>query len=117
MGDLFSKLRAGANCRRLRYFAHSRAIPRACAFCALPPRKRHILREPILSRARMSERTRISLVPSSTSADQLSGVAGGIVLASVALGLLFNPYRFGLTAYVGGGLVFAGITGKCPMAT
>ena len=48
---------------------------------------------------------------------QARRVAGALVLTGVALGLLVHPYWFGLSAFIGVGLIFAGITGKCPMAT
>ena len=41
--------------------------------------------------------------------------AGGLVLAGVILGFLVNPGFFGLSAFVGAGLVFAGITDWCGM--
>lgn len=43
--------------------------------------------------------------------------AGGLVLAGVALGFLVTPALFGLSAFVGAGLVVAGATGWCGMAT
>lgn len=42
--------------------------------------------------------------------------AGGLVLIGVALGLLLHPAFFGLAAFVGAGLTFAGVTGFCGMA-
>lgn len=48
---------------------------------------------------------------------QARKMAGAMVLAGVALGLLVHPYWLGLSAFVGGGLIFAGIAGKCPRAT
>ena len=42
--------------------------------------------------------------------------AGVLVLAGVALGLKFTPLFFALSAFVGAGLVFAGVTGRCGMA-
>jgi hypothetical protein len=37
------------------------------------------------------------------------------VLTSVALGFLVHVYLFGLSAFVGAGLVFAGVTDTCGM--
>lgn len=42
--------------------------------------------------------------------------AGSLVLLGVALGFLAHPGWFGLAAFVGAGLAFAGITGFCGMA-
>lgn len=42
--------------------------------------------------------------------------AGGLVLAGVLLGLFIAPAFFGLSAFVGAGLMFAGITGWCVIA-
>src|SRR5450631_2205522 len=42
--------------------------------------------------------------------------AGLLVLTGVVLGILVNPYWFGLAAFVGCGLVFAGTTNFCAMA-
>ena len=44
-------------------------------------------------------------------------VAGGLVLLGVVLGFLVSPLLFGLSAFVGAGLVMAGATGWCGMAT
>jgi rhodanese-related sulfurtransferase len=41
--------------------------------------------------------------------------AGALVLAGVILGVLVHPYFIGLSAFVGAGLVFAGITDWCGM--
>jgi rhodanese-related sulfurtransferase len=41
--------------------------------------------------------------------------AGALVLISVALGWLVHRYFFGLAAFVGAGLVFAGVTNFCGM--
>jgi rhodanese-related sulfurtransferase len=43
-------------------------------------------------------------------------VAGGLVLLGVLLSLLADPHWIGLSAFVGAGLVFAGVTGWCGMA-
>lgn len=48
---------------------------------------------------------------------QVQIVAGGLVVAGVALGLTIHPAFFGLSAVVGAGLVMAGVTGWCGMAT
>ena len=42
--------------------------------------------------------------------------AGSLVLLGVLLGFLVSPVLFGLSAFVGGGLVMAGTTGWCGMA-
>ena len=47
---------------------------------------------------------------------QVQIAAGGLVLTGVALGLLAHPAFFGLAAFVGAGLAFAGATGSCAMA-
>ena len=46
---------------------------------------------------------------------QVRIVAGSLVLAGVLLGWLVHPGFFGLSAFVGAGLVFAGITDFCGM--
>ena len=48
---------------------------------------------------------------------QVQMVAGGLVLLGVVLGLLVTPLLFGLSAFVGAGLITAGATGWCGMAT
>ncbi|MBP6434970.1 MAG: rhodanese family protein, partial [Sphingorhabdus sp.] len=47
---------------------------------------------------------------------QVQIAAGSLVLAGVVLGFLVAPAWFGLSAFVGAGLTFAGITGFCGMA-
>ncbi|AHE52707.1 rhodanese-like domain-containing protein [Sphingomonas sanxanigenens] len=47
---------------------------------------------------------------------QVQIAAGALVLAGVLLGLLVAPAFFGLAAFVGAGLMFAGLTGWCGMA-
>ncbi|TWT98211.1 rhodanese-like domain-containing protein [Stieleria varia] len=47
---------------------------------------------------------------------QVQITAGFLVVLGVALSLL-HPYFIGLSAFVGAGLMFAGITGLCPMAS
>lgn len=47
---------------------------------------------------------------------QVQIAAGLLVLAGVILGLLVAPAWFGLAAFVGAGLTFAGTTGFCGMA-
>lgn len=42
--------------------------------------------------------------------------AGSLVLLGVLLGFLVSPVFFGLSAFVGAGLVFAGVSGFCGMA-
>ncbi len=48
---------------------------------------------------------------------QVQITAGSLVLAGLLLGLFVAPGFFGLSAFVGAGLVFAGATGWCGMAT
>lgn len=47
---------------------------------------------------------------------QVQMTAGGLVLIGAALGLLAHPAFWGLAAFVGAGLFFAGATGFCGMA-
>lgn len=47
---------------------------------------------------------------------QVQMVAGGLILTGALLGLLVNPAFWGLSAFVGAGLFFAGLTGFCGMA-
>ena len=47
---------------------------------------------------------------------QVRIAAGLLVVAGVALGTLVNPLWYGLSAFVGAGLVFAGVTDTCGMA-
>lgn len=47
---------------------------------------------------------------------QVQITAGALVLAGVLLGLFFAPGFFGLSAFVGAGLMFSGVTGWCGMA-
>ena len=47
---------------------------------------------------------------------QVQIAAGALVLAGVALGFTVHPAFFGLSAFVGAGLAFAGATGFCGMA-
>uniref|UniRef100_A0A7C4QQN6 DUF2892 domain-containing protein n=1 Tax=Schlesneria paludicola TaxID=360056 RepID=A0A7C4QQN6_9PLAN len=46
---------------------------------------------------------------------QVRIAAGTLVLLGVALGVTVSPYWLGLAAFVGAGLVFAGITDTCGM--
>ena len=46
---------------------------------------------------------------------QVRIAAGSLVLAGVILSLFVHPYLIGLSAFVGAGLVFAGITDTCGM--
>jgi rhodanese-related sulfurtransferase len=48
---------------------------------------------------------------------QVQIAAGGLVLIGALLGATVSPLFYALTAVVGGGLVFAGLTGTCGMAT
>jgi len=47
---------------------------------------------------------------------QVQIAAGSLVLLGVALGVLVHPGFFGLSAFVGAGLTFAGATGFCGLA-
>jgi len=47
---------------------------------------------------------------------QVQLAAGGLVLLGVLLGFLIAPVFFGLSAFVGAGLMMAGATGWCGMA-
>lgn len=47
---------------------------------------------------------------------QVQITAGGLVLIGAVLGFLVHPAFWGLSAFVGAGLVFAGATGFCGMA-
>lgn len=42
--------------------------------------------------------------------------AGGLALIGIVLGAFVSPSFYALSAFVGAGLVFAGVTGNCPMA-
>lgn len=46
---------------------------------------------------------------------QVRIAAGALVLAGVLLGTLFHPAFYGLSGFVGAGLIFAGITDTCMM--
>lgn len=46
---------------------------------------------------------------------QVRIAAGSLVFTGAALGYFVNPYFIGLSAFVGAGLVFAGITDTCGM--
>ena len=46
---------------------------------------------------------------------QVRIAAGTLVLLGATLGLLVHPYFLGLSAFVGAGLVFAGVTDTCGM--
>jgi rhodanese-related sulfurtransferase len=47
---------------------------------------------------------------------QVQIAAGSLVLAGVVLGLAVHPAFYALSAFVGAGLTFAGVTGFCGMA-
>lgn len=48
---------------------------------------------------------------------QVQIAAGFLVILGVVLNLFVPPYGLGLSAFVGAGLMFAGFTGLCPMAS
>jgi rhodanese-related sulfurtransferase len=54
-------------------------------------------------------------VPSMSLERQVRIAAGSLVLVGLALGYFVHPYFVGLTAFVGAGLVFAGVTDTCGM--
>lgn len=47
---------------------------------------------------------------------QVQITAGSLVVIGVLLGALVNPWFYGLSAFVGAGLVFSGASGTCAMA-
>ena len=47
---------------------------------------------------------------------QVRIAAGSLVLIGAVLGLAFHPWWIGLSAFIGAGLVFAGVTDTCGMA-
>lgn len=47
---------------------------------------------------------------------QVRIAAGALTVIGVVLGTFVNPYFYGLSAFVGAGLMFAGITNTCGMA-
>ena len=47
---------------------------------------------------------------------QVQVAAGTLILAGLLLGALVHPWFLGLSAFVGAGLVFAGVSGTCGMA-
>ena len=47
---------------------------------------------------------------------QVQLAAGSLILIGVALGFAISPAWFGLSGFVGAGLMFAGATGTCGMA-
>jgi hypothetical protein len=47
---------------------------------------------------------------------QVRIAAGSLVLIGAMLGWFVHPYWIGLSAFIGAGLVFAGITDTCGMA-
>lgn len=51
-----------------------------------------------------------------TPMQQTQLLMGFLVVASVAVGAFVTPYALGLAAFVGCGMMFAGITGSCAMA-
>ncbi len=47
---------------------------------------------------------------------QVQITAGSLIVLGVGLSLALHPYWIGLSAFVGAGLMFAGISGTCAMA-
>lgn len=48
---------------------------------------------------------------------QVQITAGSMVVLGVVLGLLVSPWFYALSAFVGAGLTFAGVTGTCALAS
>ena len=48
---------------------------------------------------------------------QVQIAAGSMVLIGVVLGALVSPWLYGIAGFVGAGLVFAGVSGTCGMAS
>lgn len=48
---------------------------------------------------------------------QMQLTAGTMILIGVALGSRLSPSFYGLSAFVGAGMVFAGATGYCPLSS
>jgi len=48
---------------------------------------------------------------------QVQITAGSLVVLDIVLGALVNPWFYGISAFVGAGLVFSGASGSCAMAT
>jgi len=48
---------------------------------------------------------------------QVQIAAGSLVVLGVVLGALVSPWFFALSGFVGAGLVFAGVTGTCGLAS
>lgn len=46
---------------------------------------------------------------------QMQIVAGSLVVIGIALGATVSPWLYGIAAFVGAGLTFAGVSGACPM--
>jgi rhodanese-related sulfurtransferase len=47
---------------------------------------------------------------------QMRILMGFLVLAGIGLALVIHPLFFGLSAFIGMGMIFAGITDKCPLS-
>ena len=47
---------------------------------------------------------------------QVQIVAGSLILLGAALGFTLTPAFYGLSAFIGAGLLFAGVSGFCGMA-
>jgi rhodanese-related sulfurtransferase len=47
---------------------------------------------------------------------QVRVAAGAVVLLGLALGVVMHPFFYWLSAFAGGGLIFAGLSGWCGMA-
>ncbi|MEZ6041537.1 MAG: rhodanese-like domain-containing protein [Planctomycetaceae bacterium] len=48
---------------------------------------------------------------------QVQVSAGFMTVLGIVLGTWVHPYGYGLSAFVGAGLMFAGLTGLCPLAS
>lgn len=59
------------------------------------------------------ERGQVTVIPLDR---QMQMLVGSLVLFGVLLSVMVNPAWIWLAGFMGFGLIFAGITGKCPMA-
>ena len=76
----------------------------------------HIVIEAELDTGSVARRLRKEIADIFGHGSEVQIVAGALVLAGVALGFGVHPAFFGLSAFVGAGLAFAGLTGFCGMA-
>jgi hypothetical protein len=69
----------------------------------------------VLAGAGLRYRRQARVIPGRAQERQVRIAAGSLVLLGIGLGWFVHPYLYGLSAFVGGGLVFAGITDTCGM--